>query len=139
MKKLFAVLAFLFLFLGCSRTMMSFDNNQIVESIDLSEITYSIKKAAVDKGWRTKVVEPGHIMARIAKGNDEHILEVDIHYTTTSYSIKYRDSKNMKHEGYSIHRGYNTWVSNLKTHIDKQLSITDLSVYERSIGLGESK
>ena len=50
-----------------------------------------------------------------------HTAVVDIPYTTTSYSILYKSSVNLKQEGNTIHSNYNGWVQNLDQAIKRQL------------------
>lgn len=51
-----------------------------------------------------------------------HMAQVDIRYTTTSYSITYRDSKDLNYDGSNIHRNYNNWIRNLDQAIKQQLA-----------------
>jgi len=48
--------------------------------------------------------------------------KVAITYNTNSYKIDYVDSENMKYNGTSIHKKYNSWVHNLENEIDKNLN-----------------
>jgi hypothetical protein len=48
--------------------------------------------------------------------------QVDIAYTTTSYSINYKDSRGLDYDGSSIHSNYNGWVQRLDRAIARQLA-----------------
>jgi hypothetical protein len=42
--------------------------------------------------------------------------------TTTSFSISYRDSKDLNYDGSNIHSNYNNWIHNLDQAIQQQLA-----------------
>lgn len=54
----------------------------------------------------------------------QHYVEVDITYSASSYSITYRDSREMKYnaEKGTIHKKYNQWVNLLSNEIQSQLN-----------------
>lgn len=64
--------------------------------------------------WDLKEEREGHFVAKLIV-RDKHTIVVDVFYSATRLSIKYRDSINMKfekeHEGRGlIHPSYNVWV-----------------------------
>ena len=48
---------------------------------------------------------------------------VDIFYDDSKFNIKYKDSKNLKHNGDYIHRNYYNWVINLNRSINSYHSV----------------
>ena len=51
-----------------------------------------------------------------------NVAEVDIAYTTTTYSINYKDSRGLDYDGSNIHSNYNGWVQKLDRAIARQLA-----------------
>lgn len=99
---------------------LTIDSVPIDASLSLGEIEKRIKAAGTKRGWKSKTIAPGHIEAVIHVRT--HIAKVDIKFDTTSYSIFYKDSKNLKYKEGKIHRAYNNWVTNLKNDIEVELS-----------------
>lgn len=52
----------------------------------------------------------------------DHVAEVRITYTASSYDIKYDSSFNLQASGGKIHKNYNRWVRNLDKDIQLNLS-----------------
>ncbi|RJX30786.1 MAG: hypothetical protein C4516_08510 [Oxalobacter sp.] len=75
--------------------------------------------------WSIESQSPGKLLATL-NVRGKHTVMVDITYSTTHYSIQYKDSVNMSHavcEGYAfIHPNYNQWVKQLKESIDNKLA-----------------
>jgi len=90
----------------------------------LDQVTKAILAAATgpNQAWEMKVEKPGHILATLFVRT--HTTDVDITYTTTSYSITYNSSGNLNYdaEGGTIHRNYNGWVQNLNNAILNRLA-----------------
>lgn len=86
----------------------------------LEQITEAIKQAGLSLGWQMTVNEPGRIIATLRLRSHQAV--VDIHYDTESYSITYLDSLNLKYDGKSIHKNYNSWVQNLSNAIYARIS-----------------
>ena len=51
-----------------------------------------------------------------------HTAVVEIPYSATSYSIRYRSSIDLNEAGGKIHKNYNSWVQNLTHGINGQLA-----------------
>lgn len=81
----------------------------------LEGVTKSIKKAGAGLGWQMAEVDPGHIEGRWYFRS--HVAVVDIAFDTKAFSIRYKDSTNLKYTGTSIHRNYNVWVQKLERAI----------------------
>ena len=89
----------------------------------LAQVGKAIQTAGAGLGWVMKEEYPGLIVGTL--NLRDHMARVEIPYTTTSYSIRYKDSSNLKYDAAkrSIHSNYNGWVSNLHRAISAQLSL----------------
>lgn len=76
------------------------------------DIKKAVMYAGADYGWDMTEAGPGHIngVLNIRK----HRAEVDVEYDDTTFTIRYKDSINLKYTGNTIHKRYNTWVNNLR-------------------------
>jgi len=123
MRIVIAVIATL-LFVACTTqpivnvTESSFTTNKPKASMD--EIRQAIVRAGAGLGWQMTPEKPGHIVGRLALR--QHVAVVDIDYTPSTYSIRYKDSTNLEYDGQKIHRNYNGWVQNLDKAIKAQLA-----------------
>ncbi|MFZ4710712.1 MAG: hypothetical protein ACOYMH_12825 [Zwartia sp.] len=89
-------------------------------TVSLEEVRASIVKAGVALGWEMKVEGSNQLLATLKVR--EHITIVDIFYTETTYSIKYRSSTNLGEQYGKIHRNYITWISQLSKNINAQFT-----------------
>ena len=109
---------------GCSRTrpIYNVDDQQVVVPAGeqgAQAIRDAVFAAGLQKGWKMKEVEPGHIVGELIVR--QHSASVDIHYDSNSYSIRYKDSKVLMYDGTNIHRNYNKWVQLLDQQIKLNL------------------
>ena len=81
----------------------------------LEEISQAIKLAGSGLGWEVKEKSSGHNVGTLHLR--EHKAVVDITYTTEDFSIKYKNSVNLKYDGTKIHQNYNGWIQNLERAI----------------------
>jgi hypothetical protein len=88
--------------------------------LKLDEVREAIERAGHGLGWQMEPTGPGHMLGTLYLRT--HMAQVDITYTTTSYSITYRDSKDLNYNGSTIHSNYNNWIHNLDQAIQKQLA-----------------
>lgn len=90
----------------------------------IDSIDRAIKQAGAKRGWRMMTKKPGHISAVIVVR--QHKAEVDILFDRQKFSIKYRDSMNLNYNASrnTIHRSYNTWVTNLRNDIQNTVALT---------------
>lgn len=86
----------------------------------MEQMKQSITRAGAGLGWTMREISPALIEARLHLR--DHIAVVEIPYTTTSYSIRYKDSQNLNYDGENIHKNYNGWVQRLDQHIRAQIS-----------------
>ncbi len=110
---------FLVFALGCRRhgPIVDFKDAKVPvavgESLTLDEVAKGIVSAGTKLGWRMKKESPGHIFGKLwHKG---HMLAVDIPYTTTAYSILYKESANLNYNPGSktAHSNLSGWMRNL--------------------------
>ena len=84
-----------------------------------TQVGDAIIRGGVSIGWQMNKISPELITATVTERR--HIVTVDIQYSATAYTIKYRDSVNMRAEGDMIHSSYNRWVERLQRNIDAEI------------------
>jgi len=84
----------------------------------------AIKEAGTRRGWIMETAEPGHIVALIRVR--QHMAQVDIRFDRQRFSINYRNSENLHYNAArsTIHRSYNTWVTNLRNDIQSTVPLS---------------
>jgi len=90
-------------------------------NVSLDDVSAAIVRAGSALGWQMKVTKPGHILGTLHLRT--HVAIVDVNYSTTSYSITYKDSTNLDYDGTNIHSNYNGWIQNLQKGIQTQLNL----------------
>ncbi len=83
------------------------------------DVGRAIVTAGQSLGWQMKEEGPGHILGTLYIRS--HVAVVDVFYTTSDFSILYKDSTNLKYDGKNIHSNYNGWVQNLSNAIVTQV------------------
>ena len=128
--KLIAVLLIALLsFTGCrTSTVLNIPEQPIVaqstqKSLTNEDVFKAIQKASIGLGWSIRKVSDGVAEATLLVR--AHKAVVTILYSTKDYSIKYKESYNLKYdaETQTIHSNYNGWVTNLNNAIQTQLSL----------------
>lgn len=94
------------------------------EERTLDQIEKAIIKGGAVRGWVMSPAGPGHLIGTLRLRS--HVAIVDITFNTKTYSIKYKDSTNLKYRKNSdgieyIHSNYVSWIRNLRTSIDSEL------------------
>jgi hypothetical protein len=129
----FLVLLALLLLAACrSAPMVNVDRvnippmNEKNPQVAMEKITKAIVQAGAGQGWEMRVTRPGQIMGTLRDRDD--VAVVDIPYSNTSYSIRYRESSNLLYDPSTktIHRSYNDWIKELDHAIRAQLSTAAL-------------
>lgn len=89
----------------------------------LNEVQTAITSACKLRKW-TPVIETDSVVVCSIVVRGRHFAEVEIPFSTESYSILYRSSDNLDYneKKQRIHRNYNNWVINLARAIDSTLS-----------------
>jgi hypothetical protein len=95
-------------------------------TLSKADVRKAIITAVKDREW-IPVINPKNkdssiIASILVRGR--HYVEVDITYSQTSYSITYRNSREMKYneEKGTIHKKYNQWINLLSNAIQAELS-----------------
>ncbi len=86
----------------------------------LTDVERAIKQAGASLGWQMRKVGSGHIVAQLPVRT--HTAIADVTFTTKEFSIRYKDSSNLKYDASTntIHSNYNSWVRNLQNAILSQ-------------------
>lgn len=89
----------------------------------LAVVDRAIKEAGARRGWIMETAAPGHIVALIRVRR--HMAKVDVRFDRKKFSINYRDSENLNYNAArnTIHRSYNTWVTNLRNDIQSKVPL----------------
>ena len=92
------------------------------KALSEAQVKQAILAAAKSKGWVARELSPGVISASLAVRN--HLAEVEIPYSSASYSILYKSSTNLDYKpgDQTIHNQYNNWVDYLRQAIDARLA-----------------
>jgi hypothetical protein len=86
----------------------------------LSRSQQAILSAGNSLGWRMQPQGPGKIQGTLNLRDQSALVDID--YSATTYSIKYKDSSNLHYDGNSIHKNYNGWIENLDRAIRNRLT-----------------
>lgn len=111
------------LFTSCSnmQPVQSFNNQPIPSGLSNTEIENAIRTAGVANHWTIKVENPNLIRGDLYW--KKYYVHVDIPHDKNSYSIIYKDSKNLKYKNGEIRSGYNKWAGILNHGIQQQLNL----------------
>lgn len=85
----------------------------------LEEVSRVIWAAGKKLGWVMQEVRPGELTGTLSIRN--HLAVVTIVHDTSTFSIQYKDSRNLRYADNHIHRQYNNWVSNLSRTIQSEM------------------
>lgn len=122
--KLLAAFAVLAALAGCARTgHIANISSTVGTGHTEAQVKSAILKAGVQRDWIMNEAGPGVIKAR--QQNRQHVAEVRINYSASSYTISYVSSQGLRANGSKIHRSYNRWVNNLDKDI--QINLTRAS------------
>ena len=85
-----------------------------------ADVRSAILRAGTTLGWQMKDEGSNMLVGTIMLR--DHTAVIEIPYTSSNYSIKYRSSTNLKESGGNIHKNYNGWIQNLTRGINAQLT-----------------
>ena len=91
------------------------------KGVTQEQVRLAILRAGAALGWQMADEGPGKIVGTINLRTHTAIIEIP--YSTTSYSIKYRSSINLDESNGQIHKNYNGWIQNLTKGINAQLAL----------------
>lgn len=126
------VLALIIALTGCMVPISNVKDGQVKtlsgKELTLDQVTKAIVLAGMGLKWEMNVVSPGHIIATLNLRGHQAV--VDIPYSTSTYSIMYKSSVNLKPTPVGqgafqsspdlIHSNYNGWIENLDNAIRTQ-------------------
>jgi hypothetical protein len=92
------------------------------KELTLEQVRKEIIAAGVAAGWQMADSKPGEIIGTL--NIRSHQAVVSIPYTTKTYSIRYKDSTNLKYnaEKQTIHENYSGWIQRLDGAIRSRLA-----------------
>lgn len=116
-----ASLAVVLAIAGCNTMPIQNVDQAAVPSKTLTsdQVRLAIIRAGDGLGWKMKDEGPNKMVGTLILR--KHVAVVDIPYTATSYSIKYRSSVELDEKDGKIHKNYNGWIQNLTRNITAQL------------------
>lgn len=85
------------------------------------QVRAAIVRAGAGLGWQMADEGPNKMVGTLVLRT--HTAVVEIPYSTSTFSIKYRSSTNLGEQGGQIHKNYNGWIQNLTKGINTQLSL----------------
>jgi hypothetical protein len=92
------------------------------KSPSMADIGDAIKRAGAGLGWAMREQTPGKMVGTLNLRTHTAVVNVD--YDTSTYSINYADSSELKYDAAkgTIHKAYNGWIQNLSNAIRVQLA-----------------
>jgi hypothetical protein len=91
------------------------------KSMTKEQVRAAIIRAGGALGWQMKDEGPEKLVGTLVLRT--HTAVVEIPYSATNFSIKYRSSIDLNESGGNIHKNYNGWIQNLHKGINTQLSL----------------
>jgi hypothetical protein len=89
-----------------SITLVDYDNEPIGRQASEARVRAAILVAAQGRKWAIAEAGPGHVVGTLVL-NNKHTMRVDIRFSTTSLSLKYKDSINLN---YMANAGGSRWI-----------------------------
>ncbi len=119
-----SVVTMSFLLTACGGTpIKNVSNSSVSISIDKKEqVKKAIKTAGASLGWIVKEIDENTLEATLMLR--KHVAIITIPYSEKEYSLLYKSSENLKYDAKknTIHKNYNSWITNLDRNIQIQLS-----------------
>ncbi len=96
--------------------------------LSLQDYEAAIIRAGAQRGWTFERAGTGHLVGSV-NVRGKHSAQVDVLFNTETFSIVYKDSRNLnyKAETGEIHPNYNHWVSNLEDDIQREITVMKAS------------
>jgi hypothetical protein len=88
--------------------------------VGLEDVSRSVWAAGKRLGWEMQEIRPGEITGTLKLR--QHVAVVAITFDTTTFSINYRSSVNLRQHDNEIHRNYNNWINNLSKAIQAEMA-----------------
>jgi len=95
---------------------------KVGQTLTLDEVGNGIVSAGTKLGWSMKIESPGNIFGKLLLRGK--MVAVDIPYTTTAYSILYKDSANLNYNPVdkTAHSNVSGWMRNLHLAIQREFA-----------------
>lgn len=92
------------------------------QQLQTNTVKNAILRAGNKLGWIMQTKMDGHLIGTLNLRS--HKAVVDITYTSSTFSIVYKDSANLYYDAAKkrIHRNYNGWIKNLEHEIQVELN-----------------
>ena len=90
------------------------------KNLSNQEVRDAIVRAGGALGWKMKDERANMLVGTLQLR--DHVAVIEIPYTTSAYTIRYRTSVNLDEKDGMIHKNYNGWILNLTRGINAQLS-----------------
>lgn len=100
----------------------------VTRSLTSTDYKNAIIRAGAERGWTFQDAGPGHLVGNLAV-RGKHFATVDVFYDTESFTITYKDSRNLEYDPATrqIHPNYNSWVQNLQQDIQAEVTRLETS------------
>jgi len=95
------------------------------EILPLETIQRRIKLIGSARGWAFEDIKPGHMVGNV--GTHKHNAKADIYFDQANFSIKYRESYNLREHDGTIHHRYNRWIELLERDIVTKIGLVNAS------------
>lgn len=120
-----ALLIFVSLTFACKTAPVhDVNRSDVPPGLSIDEVGDVIERAARQRGWSVVRQAPAHIVASIVV-RGRHRASVDITFDQKAFSIRHRDSENLRYDGERIHRNYNSWILRLERTIRDELFLQE--------------
>jgi hypothetical protein len=99
-----------------------YQNQPVPPGLTIDDVGKAIQNGGNSLGWAMEQKYEGLIIGTL--NIRTHMAQVKIPYSSTSYSIIYKDSTNLKYdaEKKTIHSNYDGWIQNLNNQIRARLA-----------------
>ena len=103
------------------------------EILPLETIQRRIKLIGSARGWAFEDIKPGHMVGNV--GTHKHNAKADIYFDQANFSIKYRESYNLREHDGTIHHRYNRWIELLERDIVTKIGLVNAPEHRSSMYL----
>ncbi|MBD3755859.1 MAG: hypothetical protein IE937_09505 [Gammaproteobacteria bacterium] len=118
-----ALVAFTLTLVGCGAApVQNYEAQPVPTNIKSAEqVKQAIRRAGANLGW---IISEDGDKLKGTLNLRSHQAVISIPYSTTSYSLIYKNSVNLDYDAEkgTIHKNYNGWMQNLNNRIQVQLS-----------------
>ena len=93
------------------------------KSVSMRDVQNAIIRAGASRDWTFEEQAAGHLIGKVTV-RGKHYAEVDVLFDQESFTINYRNSRNLNYsaENGAIHPNYNSWVNLLQKAIQREVT-----------------